>query len=101
MSFLESYVFFGVTAITALTTFCLQDLYKGAHEKIGLIILWITIIISVEPGFNKLHLIWLGPMAFAIPYYALKLTENISKLFGTILALISFSVILVGIAMLP
>jgi hypothetical protein len=99
MHFFEAYVFFGITSITALVTICLKQLFDSKHEKIGLIILWITIILSVLPGFNKLHLLWLAPLAFAVPYYAIKINEEMSlKNFGTILGIILLSVVLLGVS---
>ncbi|MFZ0454319.1 MAG: hypothetical protein WCE54_18950 [Ignavibacteriaceae bacterium] len=101
MGFFEAYVFFGITSITALVTFCLNQLFESKHEKIGLVILWILLILSVALGFNKLHLLWLAPLSFIIPYYAIRINKDIAfKYFGTILGIILFSVILLGITVL-
>ena len=101
MGFFEAYVFFGITSITALVTFCLSQLFESKHEKIGLVILWIILLLSVVLGFNKLHLLWLAPLAFIVPFYAIKINKDIAfKYFGTILGVILFSVILFGITIL-
>ncbi len=99
MGFFEAYVFFGIIIITALVTFCLNQLFESKHEKIGLVILWILLFLSVVLGFNKLHLLWLAPLAFIVPYYAIIINKDISfKYFGTILGILLFSVIIIGIS---
>ncbi len=101
MGFFEAYVFFGLAGITALVTFCLPQLFESKHEKIGLIILWIILVLSIVLGFNKLHLLWLVPLSFIVPYYAGKINKDISfKYFGTILGIIVISVILLGLSIL-
>lgn len=101
MEFLEGYVFFGITSITILVTICLRQLFDLKHEKIGLVILWIAILLSVATGFNKLHLLWLAPLSFVIPYYAIKLNkEKLVKNFGTILGIIFLSVAFLGVTLL-
>jgi hypothetical protein len=101
MGFFEVYVFFGITSITALVTFCLNQLFEAKHEKIGLVILWIILILSVVLDFNKLHLLWLAPLSFVVPYYAIRINKDIAfKYFGTILGIILFSVIILGITVL-
>ena len=101
MGFFEAYVFFGITSITALVTFCLNQLFESKHEKIGLVILWIMLFLSVVLGFNKLHLLWLTPLAFVVPYYAIMINKYISfRYFGTILGILLFSMILLGITVL-
>jgi hypothetical protein len=101
MQFFEAYVFWGIISITALVTFCLRQLFELKHEKIGLIILWAILFTSVIMGFNKLHLLWLTPLAFVVPYYAIELNKKLSfKYFGTIVGILLLSVILIGISIL-
>ena len=101
MGFFEAYVFFGIVTITTLVTTSLSTLFETRHEKIGLIILWILILLSVITDFNKLHLLWLTPLAFIVPYFAIKINESLPlKYFGTILGIILFSVILLGFSVL-
>ena len=101
MGFFEAYVFFGITSITALVTFCLNQLFEARHEKIGLVILWIILILSIVLDFNKLHLLWLAPLSFIVPYYVIMINKDIAfKYFGTILGIILFSVIILGITVL-
>ena len=77
MSFLQFYILFGISGLTLLTTFALPVLFNKNYEKIGLLLLYIILIISIVFDIDKLNLLWLAPTAFIIPYYALKILKII------------------------
>ena len=77
MSFLQYYILFGISGLTLLTTFSLPNLFSKKNEKIGLTLLYLIIIMTIIFNINKWNLLWLGPMAFLIPYYFEKLLKII------------------------
>ena len=72
MSFLQYYILLSISGLTLLITFSLPNLFDKNFEKIGLILLYIILILSVVFNINKWNLLWMTPLAFIIPYYILK-----------------------------
>ncbi len=77
MTFLQYYILFSISGLTLLITFSLPNLFDKNFEKIGLILLYIILILSVVFNINKWNLLWMTPLAFIIPYYILKIYNKI------------------------
>ena len=77
MMFIKYYIFFSILSLTILTTFSLRSLFDKIYEKIGLILVWFVLILSLILKLNKLDLLWLVPLALLVPYYISKFIDII------------------------
>ena len=77
MSFLQYYILFSISGLTLLITFSLPNLFDKNYEKLGLILLYIILALSVVFKINMWNLLWLTPLAFIIPYYIFKIFSKI------------------------
>ena len=77
MLFIKYYIFFSILSLTILTTFSLRSLFDKIYEKIGLILVWFVLILSLILKLNKLDLLWLVPLALLVPYYISKIIDII------------------------
>ena len=77
MMFIKYYIFFSILSLTILTTFSLRSLFDKLYEKVGLILVWFVLILSLILKLNKLDLLWLVPLALLVPYYISKFIDII------------------------